>query len=240
MFQNNSTFQNNNNKNYSSLYYNKSTVCRGRLTKFQKQSIVNLFPFFGLSFQHKYINFIEIFNRESPIVVEIGFGTGDNLINMAVNYPEKDFLGIELYLPGIAVCMHQAYIRNIKNLRVIFYNALEVIQFMVKDNQLNQVNIFFPDPWPKRKHHKRRMIQTSFISLIAKKLSDNGILHIATDWKPYAIEIIKYVKYNNLFHQLCIHDCYKFSVYSRLVTKFEKKGKNLGHEIFELLFQCIK
>ncbi|CAL4325525.1 tRNA (guanine-N(7)-)-methyltransferase [Buchnera aphidicola (Eriosoma grossulariae)] len=214
-----------------------STSCRGRLTKSHTTSIKNYFSIFGISFQNQLINFVKIFNRNAPLILEIGFGTGENLVNMALNHPEKNFLGIEVYLPGIASCLNQVYLLNIKNLKIICYNAVDVINNMISNSQLYQIKIFFPDPWPKKKHQKRRMLQPDFLFLLSQKLIKNGILHIATDWNNYAYDIINYIKNIDIYVDQSFNQAYADIKKSRIITKFEKKGQILGHKIFDLLFQ---
>ncbi|XRX42651.1 MAG: tRNA (guanosine(46)-N7)-methyltransferase TrmB [Buchnera aphidicola (Eriosoma harunire)] len=214
-----------------------TTSRRGRLTRSHIKAIEEFYPVFCIPFQHKVLDFVKIFCRVAPICIEIGFGTGENLLHIARQYSEINFVGIEVYWPGIAVCLKKVNLMNLKNLRIICYNACDVMKFMISDNQIQYIQLLFPDPWPKRKHQHRRIIEPGFLLLLGNKLKKYGILQISTDWESYAVDIINYVKQIKCF--LYCNNMNQDELISRIETKFEIKGKKLGHKIFDLVFQYI-
>lgn len=221
------------------LRQNQSFVCRkGRITKSQLTSINKYWPFFGINYQLQPINFKEIFQYNYPVVLDIGFGSGHSLVNTAIHSYNQNFLGIEVYQSGIGTCLRSAYNANLKNFKIIYYNAVEVIENMILNHTLSKIQIFFPDPWPKKKHHKRRMIQSRFLQKILKKLIFGGILHIKTDSEEYAVYILNIIKnmdrYVNLSNENTIIKHSSFYI----ETRFEKKAYALGNKIFNLMFQA--
>jgi tRNA (guanine-N7-)-methyltransferase len=178
----------------------------------------------------------KIFNRDAMLVLEIGFGMGTTLFNSAKNNPEQNFIGIEVHQPGIAALFAQLKIQALNNLRIYNEDAVMVLQQYISDNSLDKVLIFFPDPWPKKRHHKRRLIQPSFVELLQKKIKPKGVLHIATDWEDYANHIISVLKNNPAFTVLDPEKSLPF-LSDRILTKFEQRGKEQGHKIFDLLFE---
>ncbi|QIQ42111.1 MAG: tRNA (guanosine(46)-N7)-methyltransferase TrmB [Buchnera aphidicola (Microlophium carnosum)] len=219
----------------------RSFVCRkGRITTSQLSAIQKYWSWIGVDFQSRALNLMSIFNRYAPIVLEIGFGSGESLVKTAMNFPEKNFLGIEVYKSGIGSCLHAAYVYQIKNLRIIYYDAIEVMHNMIIDHTLSTIQIFFPDPWHKKRHHKRRLLQNSFLKIIAKKLIIDGILHIATDSEAYAFYILDQIKDIKNYKNLSKTNNFIKRPISRIVTKFERKGYIQGNKIFDLMFQLIK
>lgn len=215
----------------------RSFVCRkGRMTDAQLYAINNYWSKIGIDFQLKPLDFFSIFNSTNPIVLEIGFGSGKSLVKNAINFPDKNFLGIEVYKSGIGSCLNFAYISKVENLKIIYYDATEAVDIMIADQSLSIVQIFFPDPWNKNRHKKRRMIKTSFLKVISKKLTISGILHIATDSKEYAYYILDQIKdipkYKNLSKTNNFVTCT-----SRISTEFEKKALLRGDCIFDLMFE---
>ncbi|MGD9152548.1 MAG: tRNA (guanosine(46)-N7)-methyltransferase TrmB [Gammaproteobacteria bacterium] len=206
------------------------TLREGRFTKAQREAIKQLFPIYGLALDDGKLDFQQIFGRAAETILEIGFGMGDTLVAMAEQNPQKNFIGIEVFRPGIGSILQQIHAKQLKNIRIIHYDAVEVLQNYIADNSLAGVQIFFPDPWPKRRHHKRRLIQVEFIKLIQQKLKSQGFLHIATDWEDYA----KHVK--KIFESFSgwIEKNVKSS--DRPITKFEQRGKKLQHQIWDMAF----
>lgn len=218
----------------------RSFVCRQRrLTKKQQFVMDNYWPMIGVNFQYHALDLISLFGREVPTVLEIGFGTGLSLVTMAEQHPEKNFLGIEVYYRGIAACLAAAYQANITNLRVMHHDAIEVLEKMIPRQSLDMVQLFFPDPWPKTRHHKRRIVQTIFARQIKSKLKLGGFFHIATDWDKYAEHILEVI--NNIpgYKNMSLYNTYIPRPDSRPVTKFELLGQTLGHANWDLLFQRV-
>jgi len=198
----------------------KSFVRReGRMTKGQRCAFKELWSKYGLEINEVAHNFQ---------VLEIGFGMGQSLLSMAAAHPEQNFLGIEVYRPGVGHLFAELAKHNITNVRVYCADAVEVLQRCIIDHSLNEILIFFPDPWPKKKHHKRRLIQFEFIVFLAKKLKAEGLLYIATDWEDYATHILNAMSKTKLFHQV--------KTLARPLTKFEQRGQRLGHKIWNLCF----
>ncbi|CAL4325600.1 tRNA (guanosine(46)-N7)-methyltransferase TrmB [Buchnera aphidicola] len=228
------------NNNGKFLRQIRSFVCRkGRITSSQLKSIKKYWSFFGIDFQSEPLNLNSIYNNYHPIILEIGFGTGKSLVDTAINYPNINFLGIEVHKPGIGSCLNYSFSANLTNLKIIYYDAIEVLSRMIFDHTLHTIQIFFPDPWPKMRHRKRRMIQTTFLILILKKIKNGGFLHIATDSKSYADDILRMMQ--NFPECINISDTNDFihrPAY-RPVTKFEKKGFLLGNTIFDLMFKIL-
>ncbi|XRY30728.1 MAG: tRNA (guanosine(46)-N7)-methyltransferase TrmB [Buchnera aphidicola (Tetraneura akinire)] len=216
------------------------TSCRYRISLLQKKAIEKYYPLFGLKYQKIYVDWLKIFGRLKPIILEIGFGNGESLINSAIEHPNKNFLGIELYLPGIGNILKKINYLNLKNIRIIYFNALDVLFDMIKDYELSEIRLFFPDPWPKRKHHKRRIVQEKFLKIVHKKLDVGGILYIITDCENYFFKILQNVKLLDCYIDLSKSRNYVSDSSSRRVlTKFEKKGIKKGNKIFHLVF-CKK
>ncbi|WP_295164066.1 tRNA (guanosine(46)-N7)-methyltransferase TrmB [uncultured Buchnera sp.] len=229
------------NCNGTFLRQNRSFVCRkGRITKSQSEAIKKYWSSIGIDFRLKPLNFTSIFKNSAPIILEIGFGSGHSLVETAINFPDKNFLGIEVYKPGIGSCLRLAHFSGISNIKIIYHDAIEVIDKMILDYTLLKVQIFFPDPWNKKRHHKRRIIQDFFLRKVLKKLTVGGILHIVTDSKEYSFFILNLIKnidnYINVSKTRMFIERSKF----RLITKFEKKAKFLGNEVFDLMFQSKK
>lgn len=209
-----------------------------RITMAQKTAMVEQKSF--ILSQEGIYDFNYIFKRESHRVVEIGFGSGHSLVAMAKAFPEKDFIGIETHSPGIGALLLAIKNECINNIRIIHADATEVLSQYVANGSIDTLQIFFPDPWPKRKHHKRRLIQRDFIELIANKLKPRGCLHIATDWEDYAKHIMNTVSLSSQFSNLAGE--FQFSERSShrpVVTKFEQRGKASGRKIWDMQFKLL-
>ncbi|QCI27358.1 tRNA (guanosine(46)-N7)-methyltransferase TrmB [Buchnera aphidicola] len=222
----------------------RSFTCRNRPIKKNMINILkNYWPYFGLNFENRFINLNNVFNKKnSPIILEIGFGNGENLLYNALHYKKYNILGIEVYIPGISNIfnkIHHSKI-HIDNLKIILHDATEVLKFMIQDNTIQIIQLFFPDPWPKKKHHKRRILNIEFIKLISKKLINNGILHIITDCKLYNEYIINNINIIKNFINLSDHFYYFISSNLKKMTYFEKKARLYKKNIFNLIFQCRK
>lgn len=182
------------------------------------------------------IDFKKLFQREACTILEIGFGMGDSLLQQALQYPENNYLGIEIHRPGIALLLTQIEKFRLKNIKVIYADATEVLARSIPKQCLDWVQIFFPDPWPKTRHHKRRLIQTKFIALLHEKLKLNGKLHLATDWQDYAQQMLKVLENAPQWQNTAEKNQFTPRPSTRPVTKFEKRGQQLGHPIWDLIF----
>ncbi len=212
----------------------------GKLTPRQKNALQILWPKIGVDFTSQHISFNSLFGNNSSVILEIGFGMGASLVDMAKQNPEKNFFGIEVHTPGIASCLAATKEANLSNLRVMSHDAIEVLKKMLLDGSLNMVQLFFPDPWHKIRHNKRRIVQESFAQLVLHKLELGGIFHIATDWEPYAEHILNVIRKINNYQNLSPAGDYVQRLVTRPVTKFEKRAQQLGHDVFDLRFKKIK
>lgn len=211
-----------------------------RMTKAQQRAIHEGMPTFGLSLSSGFVDFSKIFNNDAPCVLEIGFGMGHSLLQVAKENPTKNFIGIETHLPGIGHLLSGIEMAEIKNIRVYHADAVQVLTNCILDDALTEIQIFFPDPWPKRRHHKRRLIQNEFIQLLLKKLKMNGILHLATDWEDYAKQMMEVLSSFPQLKNMAGMGCYALrSMHRPILTRFELRGQKAGHVIRELQFQRI-
>lgn len=215
----------------------KSYVIReGRMTEAQERALEQHLPNLGLSSEEVW-NFNQIFAREAPTILEIGFGMGSSLFEMALNYPAENFIGIEVHRPGVGALLSKVGAADITNLRVCIGDAKLALQQAIPDASLARVQLFFPDPWPKKRHHKRRLVQTDFVNLIAKKLQSGGIFHVATDWAPYSEYILEVMAGHAEFENLAGDAKFSERPEYRPVTKYEMRGQRLGHDVFDILFK---
>jgi tRNA (guanine-N7-)-methyltransferase len=207
------------------------------MTEAQRHAYAEMFGRVGLSLEDGKIDIEQVFQRKTPTILEIGFGSGQSLLAMAKMHPEINFIGIEMHLPGIAALLLGMQQQQIDNIRIYYADAVMVMAQCIPENSLDGVQIFFPDPWPKRKHHKRRLIQTPFVSELAKRLKLGGILHLATDWQDYAIHMMKTISRESLLTNLISDNQFATrSTHRPLITKFEQRGLQQGREIYELQF----
>lgn len=217
----------------------KSFVLReGRVTKSQQFAIDNYWQFYGISIRQDIkLNFEEIFKNKNPITLEIGFGNGDSLLAMAKSNPNINFVGVEVYKSGVGKILHDIHVNEIGNLKIIWHDASEIINHNIADNSLDNVQVFFPDPWPKKRHHKRRIINDRFVELLSKKLKDNGILHLATDWENYAEWMQDVLASNPKYKKTTAPFAPELLVNKRPNTRFEQKGIVKGHGIWDLYYK---
>lgn len=212
---------------------------KGRMTHRQQTAIQTLWSEFGVDYQTSLIDFSQLFKNDNPVVLEIGFGMGKSLVEMAKSAPEKNFLGIEVHESGVGACLADLSEEGITNLRLINHDAVEVLQFMIPDNSLSTFQLYFPDPWHKTRHNKRRIVQTKFIEDMHKKVMIYGIIHMATDWKPYAEHMLTIL--NDVQDlQNCSQTAYAPRPDWRPLTKFECRGNKLGHGVWDLLFKRVR
>ncbi|WP_392560450.1 tRNA (guanosine(46)-N7)-methyltransferase TrmB [Orbus mooreae] len=219
----------------------RSFVLRqGRLTKGQELAITKLWPLFGIDYTEKsVINFSELFGNDNLVTLEIGFGMGASFVEMATNATNENFFGIEVHRPGVGACLMAVDQAQLSNVRVMCHDAVEVLHNMIADNSLDKVQIFFPDPWHKAKHNKRRIIQPEFVQLLTSKLKVGGILHLATDWQHYAEHMLTVLQSAQGLSNLSSDNSYVPRPESRPMTKFEKRGLNLGHGVWDLQFKRV-
>jgi tRNA (guanine-N7-)-methyltransferase len=208
----------------------------GRLTPSQQKALQELWPAFGIEYDDDVLDLENAFGRAAPVILEIGFGNGDTLVQQATENPDKNYLGIEVHEPGVGHCLLQARDANIDNLRLIIHDAIEVLKNQIPLASLSRVNLYFPDPWPKKRHHKRRIVQHDFLSLIANDLKPGGTLNVATDWAEYADHIDEIISQSDRF--ICTerreHDGEQ--PLDRPRTKFERRGLKKGHRICDWCF----
>jgi tRNA (guanine-N7-)-methyltransferase len=219
-------------------YHNilRSFVLRqGRVSNAQRRAYETLLPDYGMPFTKNLLNFEIIFGRDAPKYLEIGSGMGETTASIAKSHPHNDYLAIEVYTPGVGSLLKQIEEFKLTNLRIIQYDAVEVVNNMLPQECLDGVHIFFPDPWPKLRHHKRRLIQPEFISLLCKHLRFDGYIHVATDWNNYANQILK-VMSNEANLTNTSGDFVPRPEY-RPLTKFEQRGLRLGHKVWDLVFK---
>jgi tRNA (guanine-N7-)-methyltransferase len=211
----------------------RSFVLRaGRITAAQRRALTDLWPAWGVEFSPAPLDLDRVFGRRAPRVLEIGFGDGELLAELAARHPDQDFLGIEVHEPGVGHCLLLIERLGLTNVRLIRHDAVEVLRQQLPDGSIARLNLFFPDPWPKKRHHKRRIVQREFVGLISRKLQTGGLFHLATDWAPYAEHIDEVMAAAPEFESL-EHDR------DRPRTKFERRGERLGHEAAERLYRRL-
>lgn len=213
---------------------------QGRLTNGQQQALDNHWPAMGVAYQPMLIGIDELFDREAPAILEIGFGMGTSLVTMAASNPQQNFLGIEVHLPGVGACLWLASTANLSNLRVICHDAVEVLENMIPDSSLDRLQLFFPDPWHKVRHNKRRIVQTPFVELVQRKLKIGGRFHMATDWQHYAEHMLEVMRKATGYRNLSDGNDYISRPDMRPLTKFELRGQRLGHKVWDLLFERLE
>jgi tRNA (guanine-N7-)-methyltransferase len=216
----------------------RSFVIRaGRITEAQERALERLWPKYGIEESDTLLNFDALFGRQAPVTVEIGFGDGDNLANTAAAHPERNYLGIEVHRPGVGRLLLALEEGQLENVRVICHDAVEVLSRQIAQQSLDEVVILFPDPWPKKRHHKRRLVQSGFVELVVERLRIGGVLRMATDWQPYAEEMLATLQSNSRLKNLAADGTYIPRPTERSTTKFERRGARLGHDVWDLAFQ---
>ena len=213
----------------------RSFVLRqGRVSAAQQRSLDELLPRFGIPYAPQPLDLDTVFGRVAPRVLEIGFGMGETTATIAQANPDIDYLAIEVHSPGVGALLKQIGEHNISNIRIIQHDAVEVLQNMLAPVSLDGVHLFFPDPWPKKRHHKRRLVQQPLVALVASRLKPGGYLHMATDWEEYAVQMLEVLAAEPLLQNSA--DGYAPRPDSRPLTKFENRGLKLGHPVHDLLF----
>jgi len=211
----------------------------GRLTVAQKIALDELWGEYGVEVDRLPLDFGELFGRVAPVVCEIGFGNGDALLEMASADPARNYFGIEVHRPGVGRVLARVKERGLTNVRVACADAVDILSHNVVDCALAQINVYFPDPWHKKRHNKRRLVQETFAALCVRKLSVGGVLHMATDWQEYAEQMLAVATANSSLRNIAGERQYSVRPPYRPLTKFEQRGHRLGHGIWDLLFERI-
>ena len=208
----------------------------GRMTGSQQRAIRDLLPTYGVGPKEEFLDFDNIFGRQADRVLDIGFGNGETLVCAAQQHPEQDFLGVEVHEPGVGHCLLIASKAGISNLRIVIQDAVEVLRERISDKSITRMNLLFPDPWPKKRHHKRRLLHTPFVGLVGEKLRPGGSLHIATDWANYAEQIDAVMSESDVFELEERREHCGDRPLDRQTTKFESRGIAKGHQIWDWKF----
>lgn len=213
----------------------------GRTTAGQARAFDELGPKFLLPYSPQPLDAPQVFGRPAPLVLEIGFGMGEATAHIAALIPEKNFLCCEVHTPGVGALLKRIAAQNLENIRIVQHDAVEVMEHMLQPQSLDGVHIFFPDPWHKKKHNKRRLIQSPLISKLASRLKPGGYLHCATDWQPYAEQILDVLSAEPLLKNTAtaIDATYAPKPHYRPLTKFENRGIKLGHGVWDLVFERV-
>jgi len=211
----------------------------GRLTPAQARALAELWPRYGVEVGEEYLDLDFIFSRQAPRVLEIGFGDGASLLQQARRDPEWDYLGIEVHRPGVGRLLLALDQAGVENVRLICEDAVDVLRRNIREGSLDRVQLFFPDPWPKKRHHKRRIVQPEFVELVRRKLKPGGRFHLATDWEEYAGHMMEVLSQNPGLRNVAGPGEYSPRPASRPLTKFERRGQRLGHGVRDLIFERL-
>ena len=209
----------------------------GRLTKGQASAIDQNWATMGLEHKNGLLDLSQVFGNDNDVILEIGFGMGKSLVEMAAKSPDKNFIGIEVHRPGVGACLADAAEAGVTNLRVFEHDAIEVLADCIADEALAGLQLFFPDPWHKKRHHKRRIVQTVFAESLRKKLKIGGVFHMATDWENYAEHMLEVMQVAPGYKNLSQSNDYMPRPDFRPLTKFEQRGHRLGHGVWDLMFE---
>ncbi|MBE0362806.1 tRNA (guanine-N7-)-methyltransferase [Pseudoalteromonas ulvae UL12] len=209
----------------------------GRLTKGQASAIDQNWATMGLEHKNGLLDLSQVFGNDNDVILEIGFGMGKSLVEMAAKSPDKNFIGIEVHRPGVGACLADAAEAGVTNLRVFEHDAIEVLADCIADEALAGLQLFFPDPWHKKRHHKRRIVQTAFAESLRKKLKIGGVFHMATDWENYAEHMLEVMQVAPGYKNLSQSNDYMPRPDFRPLTKFEQRGHRLGHGVWDLMFE---
>jgi tRNA (guanine-N7-)-methyltransferase len=212
----------------------RSYVLRqGRFSRGQQRAYEELLPRFGIAFQRAPLDFAAAFGRRAPVVAEIGFGMGETTARIAEEHPEVDYLAMEVHSPGVGSLLRQLEDRGLGNVRIVAHDAVEVLGEMIPAGSLDGLHVFFPDPWPKKRHHKRRLLQPEFVALAASRLKRGGYFHVATDWEEYAQHVLQVLAATPGLVNTA--EAYAPRPATRPETKFERRGLKLGHGVWDIV-----
>jgi tRNA (guanine-N7-)-methyltransferase len=216
----------------------RSFVTRaGRITEAQERALGELWPKYGVEFAPQPLSARALFGREAPRTLEIGFGNGEHLLAFAAAHPERDFIGVEVHRPGVGRLLLGLEKAALGNVRLVCHDAVEVLEQQIPRGFLDELLILFPDPWPKKRHHKRRLIQGPFTALAAARLAHGGVLRLATDWEPYALEMLEVLTHTADLENLSEYGGFMARPSERAPTRFERRGERLGHAVWDLAFR---
>jgi tRNA (guanine-N7-)-methyltransferase len=216
----------------------RSFVTRaGRLTVAQERALVELWPKFGVDFESRPQDLDALFGRRARRIMEIGFGNGDHLATLAQAHPECDYLGVEVHRPGVGHLLLVIERHELTNLRIVCHDAVEVLEQQIPLRSLDEIIILFPDPWPKKRHHKRRLIQAPFVALLVERLKTGGLLRLATDWQAYAEQMLEVLDAAPRLQNLAAPERFMPRAGQRAQTRFELRGERLGHAVWDLAYR---
>lgn len=216
----------------------RSFVLRqGRITPAQSQAFDAHWSRYGLEYSNQVLDLDKLFPHPAPVVLEIGFGNGEQLLHASVKEQRRNFIGIEVHRPGVGRLMNGLAEADVGNIRISNHDAVEVIENQLGRSSLDEVRIYFPDPWPKKRHHKRRLIQSDFVELLATRMRPGGLLHLATDWAEYAEHMLEVVDSSSNWQNQAGHGAYSEMPEWRINTHFEKRGVRLGHGVWDLIYK---
>ncbi len=221
--------------NHNARHIRSYVLRQGRLSSAQQRAHQTLLPRHGIAYAESIVDLEQVFGRAAPTILEIGFGMGETTADIAAAHPQNNYLAIEVHTPGVGSLLKQIAARALTNLRIIQHDAVDVLRHMIAPRSLDGVHIFFPDPWPKKRHHKRRLIQAPLVTLIAEKLKPGGYLHAATDWHEYAEQILAVLAAEPALTNTAAD--YAPRPDHRPLTKFESRGLKLGHGVWDILFR---
>lgn len=206
------------------------------MTDSQQRGLDQGWPVHGLEHSEGMLDFDAVFGRGGPRILEIGFGMGQSLLEMAQAAADTNFIGVEVHKPGVGKLLHGMREHNVNNIHIYRHDAVEVLRDCVPEHSLDAVHIYFPDPWHKKRHHKRRLIQPSFVALVTGRLKPGGVLHLATDWENYAEQMMEVLSAAEGLSNTCGQNQYAPRPEHRPLTKFERRGERLGHGVWDLVF----
>lgn len=221
--------------NSPSRHIRSFVLRQGRVSIAQQRAVDTLLPVFGIAYVPLLLDLDQAFGRQSPKFLEIGFGMGESTAQIAAAHPDNDYLAIEVHTPGVGGLLRLIEAQQLRNIRIIRHDAVEVLQHMIAPRSLDGVHIFFPDPWPKKRHHKRRLIQPLLVGLLASRLRAGGYIHVATDWEDYATQVLQVLSGEPALENTAAD--YAPRPTYRPLTKFETRGLKLGHGVWDIVFR---
>lgn len=214
----------------------RSYVLRqGRFSPGQQRAFDELMPRFGVAYRPAPLDLAAVFGRSAPTVLEVGFGMGETTARIAAENPDTDYLGVEVHLPGVGSLLRQVGELGLTNVRVVRHDAVEVMRDMLAPGSLAGIHVFFPDPWPKKRHHKRRLVQPELVALAASRLAPGGYIHVATDWQEYAEHVLAVLRAEPALENTAPGFAPRPA--TRPETKFERRGLKLGHGVWDIVFR---